>query len=79
MAVRDCNNSTSYAESKASFPEFQITSGKGVLYVVKLGTSPAPAGWKWVFCRYRKVRGKSGRLLDAHEYGYEAWAFLVPC
>jgi hypothetical protein len=39
---------------------------------------PAPKGKKWVFCRYRKVRGKSGKMLDAHDYGYRAWAFLVP-
>lgn len=78
MAGQECNNSTLHAEFKASPPEFQITSGKGVFYVVKLGTTPAPAGMKWVFCRYRKVRGKSGRVLDAYEYGYEAWAFLVP-
>ncbi|WP_293318684.1 hypothetical protein [Phenylobacterium sp.] len=24
-----------------------------------------------IFRRYRKVRG--GRVLDAHDYGYEAW------
>jgi hypothetical protein len=25
------------------------------------------------------VRGKSNKVLDAHDYGYEAWAFLVRC
>ncbi len=45
----------------------------------KLGTKPLPKGFKWVFCRYRKVRGNSGKVLDAHEYGYEAWCFPVPC
>lgn len=39
----------------------------------------APKGFRWVFCRYRKVRGNSQKVLDAHEYGYEAWAFLVHC
>lgn len=37
---------------------------------------PAPAGFRWVFCRYRRVKNSS-RILDAHEYGYEAWCFLV--
>ena len=36
----------------------------------------APAGWRWVFCRYRRVKN-SNRILDAREYGYEAWYFLV--
>lgn len=44
-----------------------------------LGTKPAPKGFRWHFCRYRKVRGKSGKMLDAHEYGFNAWAFLVRC
>tara|TARA_B100002049_G_C16083504_1_gene378253 strand:+ start:2607 stop:2756 length:150 start_codon:yes stop_codon:yes gene_type:complete len=43
----------------------------------KLVNKPAPKGFKWIFCRYRKVRGKSKKRLDAHEYGYQAWAFLV--
>ncbi|HHL0958884.1 TPA: hypothetical protein ACQVH3_003631 [Serratia marcescens] len=38
---------------------------------------PAPKGYRWIFCRYRKVRGKSGKQLDAHEYGWKSWAFLV--
>jgi hypothetical protein len=37
---------------------------------------PAPKGFRWVFCRYRRVRN-STKVLDAHEYGYEAWRFLV--
>lgn len=44
----------------------------------KLGNFPTPKGMKKIFCRYRKVRGKSGKVLDAHDYGYEAWCFLVP-
>ncbi|EPP3372398.1 TPA: hypothetical protein SMV57_003444 [Proteus mirabilis] len=40
---------------------------------------PAPKGFRWIFCRFRKVRGKSGKRLDAHAYGYQAWAFLVRC
>ena len=59
---------------------FQISLGEEVSYVLKqLGAQEPPKGKKWVFCRYRRVRGNSGRILDAHEYGYEAWAFLVPC
>ena len=38
---------------------------------------PAPPGFRWVFTRYRKVRGNSNKVLDAWDYGYEAWAFLV--
>lgn len=43
----------------------------------KMGAKPAPKGFKWVCCRTRKVRGKSEKVLDAHDYGYEAWCFLV--
>ncbi len=38
---------------------------------------PAPSGFKWVFTRYRKVRGNSNKVLDAQEYGYRSWCFLV--
>lgn len=41
-----------------------------------LGQTAAPPGFRWVFTRYRRVKN-SQRLLDAHEYGYEAWAFMV--
>lgn len=44
----------------------------------KLGQTAAPPGFKWVFTRYRRVKN-STRQLDAYEYGYEAWAFLVRC
>lgn len=40
---------------------------------------PAPKGFKWVCCRKRRVRGNSGKELDAHDYGYQAWCFLIPC
>jgi len=43
----------------------------------QLGSNPAPKGFRWVFCRYRKVRGNSQKYLDAHDYGYQSWAFLV--
>lgn len=36
----------------------------------------APPGFRWIFVRYRRVKN-STRLLDAHDYGYECWAFLV--
>jgi hypothetical protein len=39
---------------------------------------PAPPGFRWVFCRYRHVKG-SDKVLDAHEYGHECWCFLVRC
>lgn len=59
---------------------FQISLGGEVSYVLKkLGAQEPPQGMKWIFCRFRRVRGNSGKVLDAHEYGYEAWAFLVPC
>lgn len=45
----------------------------------QLGNYPTPKGMKKVYCRYRKVRGNSNRVLDAHKYGYKAWCFLVPC
>lgn len=38
---------------------------------------PAPPGFKWVCCRHRRVKGSKDRYLDAHDYGYEAWCFLV--
>lgn len=42
----------------------------------KSGHKPAPAGYRWVFARFRRVKN-STRVLDAHDYGYEAWRFLV--
>ncbi|EJG1715041.1 hypothetical protein ACSTKM_13640 [Vibrio parahaemolyticus] len=38
----------------------------------------APAGFKWVYTRYRRVRN-STKILDAHAYGWRAWCFLVRC
>ena len=43
-----------------------------------LDNIPAPIGFKWVFCRFRRVKN-SDRLLDAYEYGYKSWRFLVRC
>jgi hypothetical protein len=37
---------------------------------------PAPKGYSWVFCRFRRKKN-SHELIDAHDYGYEAWCFLV--
>lgn len=37
---------------------------------------PAPKGFRWIFCRYRRVHN-STKVLDARDYGYEAWCFLV--
>lgn len=42
-----------------------------------IAKGPAPAGYKWIFCSSRKVRGNSGKVLYAKDYGYTAWAFLV--
>lgn len=39
---------------------------------------PAPPGFRWIFCReYRHWR--SGKIMRAADYGYEAWYFLVRC
>ena len=38
---------------------------------------PAPPGFKWVFTRFRRVKNSKERYLDAWDYGYETWAFLV--
>ena len=37
---------------------------------------PPPPGYRWVFCRYRRVKN-SNRVLDAHDYGYKCWRFLT--
>ncbi|MDX1749486.1 MAG: hypothetical protein R3271_04095 [Methylophaga sp.] len=42
----------------------------------KINAKPAPEGYKWVCCRFRRKRN-SDEVLDAQEYGYEAWCFLV--
>lgn len=44
-----------------------------------VNSKPAPKGFRWHYCRFRKVRGKSQKVLDAHEYGWKSWAFLVRC
>lgn len=41
-----------------------------------MAIKPAPRGFRWVFCRYRRVKN-SDRILDAREYGHEAWVFLT--
>ena len=54
-----------------------FSSGREVFCL--MGTSkrrPAPPGFRWVFCRYRRVRNSS-RYLDARDYGYDSWCFLV--
>ena len=58
--------------------KFKIAPGRRCDNVSRqnLKLKPAPTGFRWVFTRYRRVRNSS-RILDAHEYGYEAWAFLV--
>ena len=43
-----------------------------------IARKPAPSGYKWVFCRYRRKKNGT-ELLDAHAYGYNAWCFLVRC
>jgi hypothetical protein len=37
----------------------------------------APEGYRWVCCPRRRVKN-SDRYLEASDYGYEAWCFLVP-
>jgi len=39
---------------------------------------PVYPGYKWVCVRFRRVKN-STKVLDAHEYGYKAWCFLVRC
>ncbi len=36
----------------------------------------APRGFRWVFTRFRRAKN-SDKVLDAHAYGHECWAFLV--
>lgn len=31
-----------------------------------IASKAAPKGFRWVFCRYRKVRGKSAKVLDVY-------------
>lgn len=60
-------------------PAFQLPYPEmEVRYVPQKQLKSAPAGFRWISCRYRKVRGPSQRKLDAHAYGYKAWRFLVP-
>lgn len=41
-------------------------------------TAPAPPGFRWVYTRtFRHWR--SGKVLDARDYGRECWRFLVRC
>jgi len=49
-----------------------------VLCIRPINVKAAPKGFKWVFCRFRRVRN-SKKVLDAWDYGYTAWAFLVRC
>jgi len=40
--------------------------------------TPAPPGFRWVYTtHYRHWR--SGKVIYAADYGYEAFRFLVPC
>lgn len=55
----------------------QRSKRSSTLTTSSTSSPPAPPGFKWVFCRYRRVKGSKDRYLDAHEYGYEAWRFLV--
>jgi len=36
-----------------------------------------PPGYRLIFRRYRRVRGRK-KLLDARDYGYAAWPILIP-
>lgn len=44
----------------------------------KIVVKQAPKGFRWVFTRSRRVKN-STKILDAWDYGYQAWAFLVRC
>lgn len=56
-----------------------VKNWMGILWSMAMNnpSKPAPKGFRWVFCRYRRVKN-SDRMLDAHDYGRECWAFLVP-
>lgn len=49
----------------------------GKASIMSQKTRQAPKGFKWIYTRYRKVRGNPNKVLDAHEYGHQAWCFLV--
>jgi len=49
----------------------------GVFVMATAKHDEDPPGLLKVSVRYRKVRGNSGRILDAHDYGYKAWTFYV--
>lgn len=83
----------SYPRKEKSCRDFSLTIGKSVVslytdqdwcqvFARRKGVFKmkelfrAPPGFKWIFCRFRRVRN-SDRILDAHDYGYEAWCFLV--
>jgi hypothetical protein len=55
----------------------KISSWKEVHTSMKaIKVPPAPPGMKWIFTRFRRVRN-SNKVLDAWDYGYQAWPLLV--
>ena len=51
----------------------QVFQVGGVLNMKAKKMNPDP---NWIFCRYRRVKG-STRVLDAWDYGYEAWRIPI--
>jgi len=63
----------SLVDSLATFKDGLVSQLAEKEFLMK---KPPPPGFRWVCCRFRWVRGRTRRL-DAHDYGYEAWCFLV--
>ena len=63
-----------------SFPNSYIRNTVTVteegIIMKDIQTGEAPIGYKWVKCRYRRKKN-SEELLDANNYGYKCWCFLV--
>ncbi len=71
------NSVVSLKLMKTNVKFFALWKGETVKVMKPIVTKPAPIGFRWVFCRFRRVRGNSGKKLDAWAYGYKAWAFLA--
>jgi hypothetical protein len=42
----------------------------------RIPTGKPPPGFRWIHTRTRRVPG-TNKVLDARDYGYECWTFLV--
>ncbi|MBQ7570117.1 MAG: hypothetical protein IJT22_04225 [Synergistaceae bacterium] len=66
-------NHIPYFSKKKSFC---LRKGNLIMQLKNVVKHVAPKGMRWVFCRFRRVKN-SQRKLDAWDYGYNCWAFLV--